>query len=153
MAAAELRNDSNYEALLIAHEYNHAMMSFEFNNLAQGMCDAVDIIHPFVAKAFTGFVDNDLDLEEDRAGYRAFANAYLNDRLIPAINRKLGDSRDLKQNLRSIVSELARSPANGDSRRLEEAASIEIFGGKARLMSGFRRRIEELGRATGRGVI
>jgi hypothetical protein len=152
-AAAELRNDSNYEALLIAHEYDHVVMSAEFESLAVCMCEATERSRPFVIEVFTCFLENDLDLEAERAGYCAFANAYLTGRLIPAIDRKVGDSRDLKKNLRDIVGRLARQPADGDYRRLEDAASLEIFGGKTRLMTGFRRKIEELRRATGGEVI
>lgn len=152
-AAAELRNDSNYEALLIAHEYDHEVMSSEFNSLAIRMCEAADKTRPFAIEVFTAFLDNDPDLETERAEYRAFANAYLNGRLIPAIDRKLADSGDLKKELRDIVQGLVRLPADGDYHRLEEAVSFGIFGGKARLMRGFREKIEDLRRATNGEVI
>lgn len=99
------------------------------------------------------YLDNDPDLETERAEYRAFANAYLNGRLIPAIDRKLADSADLKKKLRDIVQGLVRPPADGDYHRLEEAVSFEIFGGKARLMRGFGDKIEELRRAMNGEVI
>jgi len=147
-AAAELRNDSNYEALLIAHEYEHITMTSAFESLAKSMSAAVDSNLSFVMEAFTCFLRADPDLEADRAGYFAFVHDYLTRRLVPAVHRKLGGFDDLKEKLLEIVARIDLPGTGGDYHRLEDAASLDIFGGKARLMGVFQGRIEELRRAT-----
>jgi hypothetical protein len=148
-AAAELRNDSNYEALLMAHEYEHVSMTSAFANLAKHMCEAADSSRPVVLDAFTCFLRRDPDLEEDRPGYVAWARQYLTRRLLPAIGRKVAGFDDLQEKLNGIVSGLDLPATRGDYQHLEDVASLHIFDAKARLMARFVDRIEKLARATG----
>lgn len=152
-AAGELRNDSNYEALLIAHEYEHVTMTSAFECLARDMAAAADSNLPFVAEAFTRFLRADPDLEPDRGGYSAFARDYLEDRLVLAVDRKLGGYQDLKKKLRATVARIDVPSTGIDYHDLEHKVSLDIFGGKARLMGAFQGRIEELRRATGNQVV
>lgn len=147
-AAAELRNDSNYEALLIAHEYEHVTMTSAFKFLARGMAEAVESNLPFVREAFNCFLRADTDLESDRAGYQSFVRDYLAHRLVQAVDRKLDGFDDLKAKLRAIAAGIESPPTHADYHHIEHAASLEIFGGKARLMRAFRSRIEDLRRTT-----
>lgn len=65
-AAAPLRNDSNYETLLIAHEYRHVAMSDAFSNLSMHMAAAAESTLPLLIDAFNGFRFHDPDLPESR---------------------------------------------------------------------------------------
>ena len=88
-AAARLRNDSNYEALLIAHEYEHARMSFAFTRLAEALCAAADVTAHFLRDAFSVFVAHDPDLESNREAFQAFLYDYLHRRILNAVAQKL----------------------------------------------------------------
>ncbi len=146
-AAAPLRNDSNYEALLIAHEYRHVDVSPAFRSLAEHFQRAADDAVLFAVDVFKNFVENDVGLEPDRQGYRSFLQQYIDVRLVPGISRKLGGRPDLETRLQELALRL-RVPANdGDFSKLEEAASINIFSGKVQLMRRFAQRIEDLGLA------
>lgn len=146
-AAAPLRNDSNYEALLIAHEHHHDKVSSAFSSLAEHMQRAADAAVLFAVHVFKNFVENDSELESDRQGYCSFLQHYIDVRLVPGISRKLGGRSDLETRLQELAS-LLRVPANGcDFSELEEAASINVFSGKVQLMDRFAQRIEDLGRA------
>lgn len=87
-ATADLRNDSNYEALLIAHEYEHVKMSSAFKDLAREMAAAADSNLPFVEDAFRCFLCADPDLETDRPRYCAMAQDYLATRLSIVVYRR-----------------------------------------------------------------
>ena len=56
--AGNLRNDSNYEGLLISHEYNHAKVTQSFHRLAITLKDACEEVHPKMVGVFKDFVDN-----------------------------------------------------------------------------------------------
>jgi hypothetical protein len=147
-AAAELRNDSNYEALLIAHEYEHVTMTSAFERLARDMVAAADSTLPFVEEAFTCFLRSDPDLESDRDGYMAFTREYLVRRLVQAVDRKLVRFDGLKKKLRQAVARIELPATDVDYHHLEHRVSREFFGAKARLMGEFQGRIEKLRRAT-----
>ncbi len=146
-AAGPLRSDSNYEALLIAHEYRHVTMSSAFETLSRCMGDAAQSQLPFAGEAFCGFVKTDPDLAIERAAYGHFGRVYLDQRLIPAILRKLTGFPDVEAELQRLVARIQLPDTQADYRRLEDAVSMNIFGQKARLMNDFGRRIEDLCRA------
>lgn len=49
-AAKALRNENNYEALLIAHEYQHAHLTESFRNFSNAMKEAVQLTLANVAE-------------------------------------------------------------------------------------------------------
>jgi hypothetical protein len=148
-AAAELRNDSNYEALLIAHEYAHWPMALAFEKLSTHMCDAADFVRSLVVDAFSCFLQRDPDLADNRPEYHAWAQRYLRARLIPGIARKLAGFDDLNEDLKGSLSKLDFLAPGADFSRLEEATTWKMFDGKSQLMKAFQARIEDLARATG----
>jgi hypothetical protein len=152
-AAAELRNDSNYEALLIAHEYEHVTVTPAFEELARHMAAASHSSLRFVVEAFTCFLREDPHLETDRAGYSAFVQDYLECRLVPAIDRKLSGFDDLKRELRQVVACIGLTTSDVDYHLLEYKTSLDIFGGKTQLIGAFQSRIDDLERAIGEQVL
>lgn len=71
-AAGPLRNDSNYEALLIAHEFHHIKITKAFQSLSDAMARAAGASLPLFIDAFNGFRRLDPDLAEDRRAYETF---------------------------------------------------------------------------------
>lgn len=88
-AAGRLRNDSNYEALLIAHEFRHIEISGAFKSLSDAMARAAGASLPLVIDAFNGFRRLDPDLAEDRLAYESFLYELVRHRLCDGIRRKL----------------------------------------------------------------
>ncbi len=148
-AAAPLRNDSNYEALLIAHEYHHVAMSDAFNKLSLHMATAAESTLPFLIDAFNSFRLRDPDLPSTREEYEAFLHVYVNDRIGEAIRRKLGGSIPLETKLEDVLRLVGTRPTGAQYHQLEDQVSMALFGGKARLMVDFERRIDDLSRVTG----
>jgi len=75
--ACDLRNDSNYEALLIAHEFRHEIISPAFADLSSNMAMAAESTLPFLIDAFNGFRFHDPDLPENRDQYETFLHVYV----------------------------------------------------------------------------
>ena len=113
------------------------------------MGDAAESQLRFAIEVFRGLLEHDPDIAVYRAAYCSFFRDYLNKRLMPAIHRKLDRFSELQEmELQEIATHLAESirvpDAAADYRRLEDAVSFDMFGGKARLMQDFRRRIDAL---------
>jgi hypothetical protein len=147
-AAAPLRNDSNYEALLIAHEYGHVLMTGAFERLARAMSHGSLSSLPFLGEAFSAFVAHDRDLGPDRDAYRAFLYDYLQRRLLDAVGRKLRDLPQLVGRLRQLCDTIQPMPRPADYSRIEDLVSLGVFGPKAQLMWDFESKIETLEAAT-----
>jgi len=75
--ACDLRNDINYEALLIAHEFRHEIISQAFADLSSNMAMAAESTLPFLIDAFNGFRFHDPDLPENRDQYETFLHVYV----------------------------------------------------------------------------
>ena len=145
-AAAPLRNDSNYEGLLIAHEYQHETMSSAFDELSSLMANAAESTLPFLIDAFNGFRVHYADTPEMQDAYETFLHVYVHDRIQNAIRRKLPGSMQLKGKLDDILVRIATRPTRASHEALEDQVSMAMFGGKARLMREFEDRIQDLAR-------
>jgi hypothetical protein len=145
--AAELRSDSNYEALLIAHEYGHPMTS-AFENLATAMTVAAEESVRLFAASFSAFIAYDPDLESERNAYKAFLYDYLQKRLVGAVQRKIAGVPSLGAQLEELATEIQPKRPAVDYSHLEDVVSMKIFGQKARLMDDFKSKILALETAT-----
>ena len=146
--ACDLRNDSNYEALLIAHEFRHEIISPAFADLSSNMAMAAESTLPFLIDAFNGFRFHDPDLPENRDQYETFLHVYVRDRIGNAIRRKIAGSMHLETKLEDILVRLGTNPTEAHYEHLEKQVSMSMFAGKARLMNGFFNRINDLATAT-----
>jgi hypothetical protein len=72
-----LRNDSNYESLLIAHEYRHDTMTSALSRLAEEMARAAVSSLPLAVNAFNCFFRRDPELAAKRQEYESFLYALL----------------------------------------------------------------------------
>lgn len=147
-AAAKLRNDSNYKALLIAHEYDHETVSKAFENLSSHMAKAAEFVLSFVIDVFNGFRRHDPDLEGSRDKYEAFLHDYVHVRITFAIRQKLGHSSDLEEKLQGTLARIeTHSPGVGYD-DFERPVLMVSFQGKQNLMQAFQGRIAGLARIT-----
>lgn len=147
-AAAPLRNDSNYESLLIAHQFRHDTISDAFDNLSLQMNSAAESALPLLIDAFNGFRFHDPDLPENRDLYEAFLHVYVQERIGVAIRRKLSGSITLEKKLEEILRRIGTRFVDVPFQQLEGAVSKALFEGKARLMREFEGKIEALTRVT-----
>lgn len=150
-AASRLRTESNYEALLIANEYNHFQMSSAFEELAKCFTEATSFAIQFALDAFDRFVHVDEALSQEREAYCGYLLHYLNSHLQPAVQRKLSGLPEVEMKLEEIVANI--TPPRWDSHftHLENVASWDNFAGKRGLMERFRKDIEALDQALGQG--
>jgi len=142
--AAPLRNDSNYEALLIAHEHDHATVTRCFQQLAGAMSSGALESIRFAGEVFRRYVEEDQELAERREAYRSFANSYLERRLLQPIEKKLQAVPRLVDELRAVVSDIRPQHSDADFSGIEREVSFTIFGLKAKLMMNFERKTNEL---------
>lgn len=148
-AAGPLRNDSNYEALLIAHEHRHVAMTSAFDHLAENMARAADSSISLAIEVFNRYFRGDPDLPPDRREYESFLHDYLHERVLEAVRRKLRGSTDLERKLADVVAMIDARPTRAPYDHLEDQISMGIFGNKARLMRDFDSRIEFLAGVVG----
>jgi len=146
-AAAPLRTDANYEALLIANEQQHAITS-TFEALGEVMYDgAREVGLPLVTKAFRGYLERDFELEWERSAYQALVYDYLTTKAGPELERKLRTTPDLVAEARRMLAEIQPVRSFTSYEHLEERFSRGLFTGKAHLMQRFTERVARL-RAT-----
>jgi len=143
--AAKLRNDSNYEALLIAHEHQHGFMTGVFRRLASAMSRATGVALPLITEAFSAYVDNDAELDQKRPAYRNFWHYYLYKRVLPAVAAKLQGHPRLRGDLERLAREI-QPQAPAPSRwydDLDQMVSMEFFNPKTGLMEKFESNIKK----------
>lgn len=146
-ASADLRNDSNYEALLVAHEYRHGLVSPAFEKLSAALGAAAEESLWLAIDAFNA-------LRRDAPttlgpGIEGLIYAFMHDRLEPALAKKVGTYGESKRLLDSISLRLqldSRAPRDSE---LERSLAIQYFTGKTELMQRFRQRIMRLEEALG----
>jgi len=152
-AAGPLRNDSNYEALLIAHEFHHIEITEAFESLANAMARAAGASIPLFIDAFNGFRRLDPDLAEDRRAYESFLYELVHRRLGDGIRSKLAgmptpEARHRLEDRLLNVERLIGAQATGAQfLGIEQRIRMDNFGNKINLMGEFQRRIARL-RAT-----
>jgi hypothetical protein len=147
--AAELRNDSNYEALLIAHEYNHEFLSPAFEELATLLIEATDNVLPFACTAFNNFIIHDAAWGKERETYGSFARDYLQQRLVRGIGEKLcavpvHERKALEHKVQGFIAGIANCFNDSDYQQLEDAVSFDVFHCKNGLMHQFQKKIDAL---------
>jgi uncharacterized protein (UPF0332 family) len=146
--AIALRNDSNYEALIMAHEYQHDYISDDFQDLSKAMLGSARIILSIAIKCFIQYLLNDRMLEGRRNLFRCFASEYAQKRIIDSIMVRCGAPYvDL---IRSEISELIFEDSSVVANQIYQAQGLEtevsynIFGAKSVQMLQFRDKINKL---------
>jgi hypothetical protein len=143
-----LRNNSNYEALLIAHEKKHVLVTKCFDKLAESAQAAAQHSLKFAARIYRLYVERFPLLENKRETFKHLSNDYVKERLYVGIKEKLYSFRPATKALLEL-SETLTFCMPSDSRdestlsELEDFISINRFGGKTALMTDFRFKIED----------
>lgn len=145
--AKDLRNDSNYEGLLIAHEYNHVKVTEALGNLVRVLRCACETVLPQAISLMKGFVASSergqhwcafLNWEAKREGLY-----YLVESLHSRVN-----NQEAYIKVAEFLSPLRQLSDQHLDLAIEVGKHVEIgaFGGKAALMDTFQNKIGELER-------
>lgn len=152
--AKKLRNENNYEALLIAHEFDHPYLKDSFKDLARAMKavakPALSAAVGWYARlllARTGQSNGDAEHETNGA-QAAFIQRYVKTRIIEAGERWYGTTEHVvSKDLASIMAPLSELNTVTDQLRvqeIEDAISLAFFDPKVGLMDSFKNKIAEL---------
>jgi hypothetical protein len=145
-AAGPLRNDSNYEALLIAHEFRHESITPAFGSLALHMATGAELGVDLAVDAFNGFRESDPDVEKDKAAYEAFLHEYVHDRIGAAIRHKVDEVPAIEARLAAVLARIGTRSEYGPYSEIEVGISTAAFLGKASLMTEFQSGVGNLER-------
>ncbi len=150
-----LRNESNYEALLIAHQRHHVIVADAVEQLASHMEQAAGEIGRLLAESLTAEVERGPDIPgHQRPAYRALAHDYIQfggeHRIEPALQ-----SPDVRRRLREYLCTITLAGPRADYDALEQAISLPGHGGlfdtKQGLMKRYETDIQEFGRVLREG--
>lgn len=161
-----LRNDSNYEALLIAHEYHHhgdtplgaqhtryppghhrypVDLTDAFGKLADCMSEAAERGMELGIETFIAFMDCDPSLGRERDALRGFFCEFVVKRVREAIDHKLGGNHRCVAELEKVVDKLLSSKRiRGDFSDVVRSIHQEVFGLKQSLMARFAGKVDRL---------
>lgn len=139
--ARALRNENNYEALLIAHEFNHVQMSELFTQFSAGMCEGAARTLRKTAHWFDQYLRTANDLP---VAARPFIAEYVERRILDPVRVWYGDR--VAQQLTDILSPLRVDPLPyfREVREINKAVDFAIFDPKAGLMNDFRGKVQTL---------
>lgn len=145
-----LRNDCNYEALLIAHEYNHFVVEPAFRDLSNTMSQVALKYLNLALKCFEHYLLYDSSLSTNNLTYQYLTQHYIMSRVIEQLKKKIAH-QNIINHLCRINRIFIYSGQNkfsnqviSDAKRLEEAFSFDIFTGKRSLMNKFKEKIKNL---------
>lgn len=134
-AAKALRTENNYEALLIAHEYEHRYLTDKFHLLSTAMEAAAHRTLATVAE-FWGAA-----LTEPSA--RGFVSSYIESRVVGPV--RFWYSKPIQTLVDQLTLSLRRTAVDfGDVRTVEEDVDWAVFNPKRSLMTDFTRKVAEL---------
>lgn len=151
--AKDLRNDSNYEALLIAHEYDHQKVSKYFLDLSNAMSDGSKLSLKIAAKCFEHYANNEPSFESKRDIYKFFIQEYITVRLYSSIITRTGDKSipEVKKCTKVLENLIAQNHhftdiENVDHQlnKLNNLVSFREFDPKQKLMEKFKKEIDKL---------
>lgn len=142
--ARALRNENNYEALLIAHEFNRARMSDLFTEFTTVMCEGARGTLGKTAQWFDHYLTLGLANGLPQ-GARPFVSGYVERRIIAPVRVWYGDR--IAQEVADLLSPLRTDHLAPDSREvadINKAVDFAIFDPKAGLMNDFRGKVQTL---------
>lgn len=151
--AKKLREDSNYEALLIAHEYHHEEITECFKELSQEMSKGAGICLEVAAKCFQSYVENDATLEKDRQAFKYLTERYIQKRIYDSVRERNGESilervKEYVNPLEEIFSGQQQKPESSEVEKrylqLESWVSLSDFSEKTNMITDFKNKIDTL---------
>ncbi len=141
--AKQLREHGSYDALLIANEAGHFLVTHSVAYLCDDLAAASSRFLDFARDALAACLQHDPSLGHDRSRLVAFTHDFLTHRLRPSVESRLssGEKAAFVQWMEAIELE-ASDESTTD---IWEAVKFGIFNEKTTLMRDYERRIREFG--------
>lgn len=151
---ASLRNDSNYEALLIAHEQNHIRVTDLFRRMEKAASVAASEAIELSSTAYCTYMEGHPLLEADRATYLAASNHYVQEVMKPRITAKLAGNTAVESELESLARRLGVVAPNLPDlaqaiHKVSEHVKMAHFSSKRSLFDSVRDKVATLEDAVG----
>lgn len=151
--AIKLRNDNNYEAFIIAHEYEHKIITKSLKKLSRLMSFGAEMCLKFATRCLETFIEHDPFLNNYKHGYKYFIETYLNKRIFePILYRTKKNKFVLRcviENIKSLINLYSKQSNKpelqtvlSDFNQIENWTSIRNFNKKIDLMRDFKNKIE-----------
>lgn len=150
----KIRNNSNYEALIIAHEKNHSIVSDSFIRLSNTILRAAEYCISIATKCIKQHIDFNEAFSRNRIKLKWFAYEFFLTRFRLTIETR--SKRKYLQNKvfkfpRSIIRDFFDNDFTDfsetvleDYLEIEQDISLKIFGEKRNLMNTFRNKVTDL---------
>jgi hypothetical protein len=149
-----LRNDCNYEALLVAHEVNHLTVTEGFKNLVESAEQASRLAVELAIDAYLTNLQGADCFNRNREQFHAAHSKYLHDRFEHSLSRKFHNSITAKEELRRFTGRLdwPGAPSACDLDGFLAPIMYDTFGEKQGLMGRWLDDIAALRRQLGSDV-
>jgi len=141
--AKKLREDGNYEALLIAHERDHFLVPHSLESLCQHLSDLAAMAVDAARDALVAGLRRDPDIENDRNRIQSLAHEFIKGRFERCIGEKL--SGGTAESFRSWVRAIDLPGTQECADTIWDDVSYNLFEGKQALMKDYIQKIERFG--------
>ena len=143
----QLRNENNYEGLLIAHEFRHPRMSQAFRHLAENMSRVAGEALRETGQAIAAYLDYRCSdpWEWHPAAKGPFVRQCVEQRIMQPVQEWY--RKTVRTELETLLTPVLDGPRSGDITEVknsEQDISLDLFGGKEHLMHYFETSIGEL---------
>jgi hypothetical protein len=147
MRARSLRNENNYEALLIAHEYKHEHLGTSFKLLAETMSRVAHQALDLVVKMYSRRLWSEAKRGDTQVVQAAFIRHYVQTRIVEPTRNWYGtDQFVVADAIERIMQPLLELPKGNDCdvSCIEKMVGTDLFAPKVGLMSKFKKEICDL---------
>jgi hypothetical protein len=146
-----MRNNSNYDALLIAHEWHHIKVTNDFVKLSNSMSDGAKLCLKIAINCFENYIEYDTEIRQTREKIKYLVEKYIVQRLYPSIAERIQDKNVLytvrlcTQRLENISKEFENYiDIENQLDEFENSFLIFKFSQKKNLMDAFNTDVQAL---------
>ncbi|MEB3219764.1 MAG: hypothetical protein VKN72_26495 [Nostocales cyanobacterium 94392] len=150
--AKNLRNNSNYDALLMAHEWHHEQVSDDFVSLSKSMSNGAKLCLEIAGNCFEKYVIYDPIIDDNREKIKYLVKNYIFKRLYPVIEQRIQDKfilgilKESTKKFKDLQVQLEISTnVENELNEFETSFSISRFFNKKSLMDTFKDEAKKLG--------
>ncbi|WP_414752683.1 HEPN domain-containing protein [Anabaena sp. CCY 9910] len=149
--AKKLRNNSNYDALLMAHEWHHINVTNDFVKLSDSMSNGAKLCLKIASNCFENYIIYDAEIRQNREKIKYLVKNYIVRRLYPSISERIQDKNVLNtvilctQRLENISNEFEiNTDIENQLNEFEKSFLISNFSQKKNLMDNFNTDVQTL---------
>ncbi|AFY41061.1 hypothetical protein [Nostoc sp. PCC 7107] len=149
--AKKLRNNSNYDALLMAHEWHHINVTNDFVKLSNSMSNGAKLCLKIASNCFENYIIYDAEIRQNREKIKYLVKNYIVRRLYPSISERIQDKNVLNtvisctQRLENISNEFEiNTDIENQLNEFEKSFLISNFSQKKNLMDNFNTDVQTL---------